>query len=139
MDKKTPVTYENWVRQFVENLLPHFDLVGWEVGINFADKPSAKHGGNAYACIEIEPTYQMLTIECFPVVKEDFENGKIDDMVQRLTHEVCHVFFSPFQEFVEPHLSEVTSPYFMRILEQQTQKLTMVFLKTLPKNLIPAR
>lgn len=136
---KNTMTYENWVRQFIENLFLHFDIVGWEVGIEFADLPSDKHGGNAYASIEVEPTYQMVTIKCFPVVKEDFDKRKMDDMVQRLTHEVVHVFLAPFQEFIEPHLSEITSPYFMRILEQQTQKLTMVFLKTLPKNLIPPR
>jgi hypothetical protein len=138
MDNSKPaLTYEGWVRQFVNNLFLHFDIVGWEVGIEFATSPSEKHGGNAYASIEVEPTYQMAVIKCFPAAKEDFDTGKIEDMVQRFTHEVVHVFLSPFQEFIEPHLSEVTAPYFMRILEQQTQKLTMVLLKTLPKNLIP--
>jgi hypothetical protein len=131
--------YESWVRQFIENLFSYFDIVGWELRIEFANAPSEKHGGNAYASIDVEPTYQMATITCFPIVKEDFDEKKIDDMVQRLTHEVVHVFLSPFQEFVEPHLSTTTSPYFNKILEQQTQKLTMVFLKTLPKNLIPPR
>jgi hypothetical protein len=56
-----------------------------------------------------------------------------------LVHELVHLFLDPFHDTILSFLSPSTTPAFMEILEQQTQKLTMVFLKTLPKNLTPPR
>ncbi len=56
-----------------------------------------------------------------------------------MVHEVVHILVDPFHEAMIPFLSPSTTPHFIETLEQQTQRLTMVFLKTLPKNLIPPR
>ncbi len=133
------LTYEGWVSSFIEHLFQHFDFVGWEIKIEHEKQPAKERNGDVYASINVEPIYQMAVITCYPEVKSDFDKGNMADMVQRLTHEVVHVFLAPFQDFIEPHLSEVTAPYFTKVLEQQTQKLTMVFLKTLPESLIPPR
>ena len=56
-----------------------------------------------------------------------------------LVHEIVHIFLDPFQDFMHPHLSITTTPAFVGMLENQTQKLTMVFLKSLPPDVIPPR
>ena len=129
------LTYEEWVIKFLTNVAEHFDLGGWNLDVKFSDVE--KDG--IYAEATINSTYQFMTIHIFKKAKEDFESGKTPVVIMALVHELVHSFLDPFHSFVNPYLSEVTTPHFMNIVEQQTQKLTMVILKTLPKNLIPPR
>jgi len=76
-------------------------------------------------------TYQMC--------EEDFKKGDIDHLVLILTHELCHILVDPFHDHAEPFLSDTTRPFFQNMLENQTQKLTAVLLKNLPKSIIPPR
>ena len=132
---KKPLTYEEWVREFLSRLSSYFDLAGWTARVVFSDEEKEK----TYAETSIDSSYQHVTIRVYKTAKEDFESGNMATLTMGLVHECVHVFLDPFHSLMVPHLSEVTSPYFMNILEQQTQKLTMVFLKNLPKNLIPTR
>lgn len=132
---KTPLTYEQWVPEFLSRVAGHFNLRGWTLIVDFSDEEK----GNSYAEATINSNYQFITVHVFAPAKRDFESGKMNVLVMALVHELVHVFLDPFHDFANPHLSETTTPYFMNILEQQTQKLTMVILKTLPKNLIPPR
>lgn len=129
------LTYEDWVIKFLTNVAGHFDLGGWNLDVKFSDREK----DDTYAEATINSTYQIMTIHVFKKAKEDFESGNMPVLIMALVHELVHSFLDPFHSFVNPHLSEVTTPHFMNILEQQTQKLTMVILKTLPKNLIPPR
>ena len=136
------ITYESWVHSFVERLSDYFNLAGWEIAITQAkeDKPnSSGEGWGTYASMDINSAYQMAEMTLYPVVKKDFEEKNFARIVTRLTHEFVHIFLDPFQDAMHPHLSITSTPAFMNILEQQTQKLTMVFLKTLPKDVIPPR
>src|SRR5208283_416958 len=56
----------------------------------------------------------------------------LDQLVMAVVHELVHIFLDPFQDQMHPHLSMTTTPAFMDILEQQTQKLTMQFLRLAP-------
>ena len=132
---KKPLTYEEWVREFLSRLSSYFDLAGWTARVVFSDEEKEK----TYAETSIDSSYQHVTIRVYKTAKEDFESGNMATLTMGLVHELVHVFLDPFHSLMVPHLSESTSPYFINILEQQTQKLTMVFLKNLPKNLIPTR
>lgn len=129
------LTYEEWVVALVTNMCGHFDFGGWNLDVKFSDVEK----GDSYAEATINSTYQIMTIHVFKRAKEDFEAKNMDILTMALVHELVHAFLDPFHAFVHPYLSETTTPYFMNILEQQTQKLTMVILKTLPKTLIPPR
>jgi len=128
------LSYESWVTQFVENLSEYFNLGGWNIHLEFKDEVS-KDG--RYADSFINSPYQFSTITLYQQPKEDFELGEMDLLVMSIVHELVHIFLDPFCDYVQPHLSTTTTPLFMGTLEQQTQKLTMVFLKTLPKGIIP--
>ena len=132
---KKLLNYEEWVTTCITNIAEYFNLGGWTISVEFPEEAK----GNSYAEATINHVYQNAIINIFPQAKKDFESKKLDIVVMALVHELVHVFLDPFHEFVNPHLSEVTTPYFMNIVEQQTQKLTMVFLKNLPQNIIPAR
>lgn len=133
------ITYESWVASFIERLSDYFNLAGWEILIEYSDKPSEHEDGNVYAQISMETDYQMATMTLFPAAKEDWVSGNTRRLVARLVHELTHIFLDPFKDAMLPFLSPSSTPAFMSITEQQTQKLTMVFLKSLPKDLIPPR
>ena len=132
---KEPLTYEKWVKKLVENLASYFDLAGWTLQVEFHEEEK----GTSYAENSINSTYLGSTIHVYPPAKKDFDSGNIDRIVMAMTHELVHLFTDPFHESILPFLSPSTNPAFQEILEQQTQRLTMVFLKNLPKGLIPPR
>jgi hypothetical protein len=129
-------TYEAWVTSFVTRLSEHLNLSGWSIQVKFVD---AEDKLGTYAENTINTQYMFSTLTFYKQSKLDFESGKIDQLVMAVVHEMIHIFLDPFQDYMHPHLSLTTTPLFMNTLEQQTQKLTMVFLKTLPKNIIPKR
>jgi hypothetical protein len=132
---REPLGFEDWVRKLVGNLCEHFDLAGWSVQVKFPEESK----DSPYAENSINGTYLGSTLSVYPIAKRDFENGDIDRLVLALVHEVIHILVDPFHDSMLPFLSPSTTPAFMETLEQQTQRLTMVFLKTLPKKLIPPR
>ena len=132
---KAPLDYESWVKKLVSNLASHFDLAGWTLQVEFL----VEEKGTSYAENDINSTYLGSTIRVYPLAKKDFDSGNIDRLVMALVHEIVHLLVDPFHDAMLPFLSASTTPAFHEILEQQTQRLTMVFLKTLPKGLIPIR
>ena len=132
---KEPLPYETWVKKLVENLASYFDLAGWTLQVEFSEEEK----GTSYAENVINSTYLGSTIHVYPPAKKDFEDGNIDRIVMAMVHELVHLFLDPFHEAILPFLSPSTTLAFHEILEQQTQRLTMVFLKNLPKGLIPLR
>ena len=134
-------SFGRWVTEFIERLLDYFNLNGWRVTIEEMDEDPEKcdDGNLEYAHIEVTHPYQMATIRLNTLAKQDYKDGNIARLVSLLTHEVVHVFLSPLQDWMQPHLSTITAPLFHKDIESTTQKLTMVFLKTLPQSVIPPR
>jgi len=128
------LSYERWITQFVENLSKYFNLAGWTIHIDYKDEAS-KDG--CYADNNINSPYQFSTVTFYQQPRLDFEAGEFDLLIMSVVHELVHIFLDPFQDYMHPHLSTTVTPIFMSMLEQQTQKLTMVFLKTLPQDIIP--
>lgn len=131
-------TYEGWVTTFIENLQEYFDLPSWRLKIEFYDLEK----DDSYAETSVNSTYYSATLKMYKQSKLDFEENSVeamDRLSMSLVHELVHLFLDPFHEKISPFLSENTAPDFMRVLEQQTQKLTMVFLKSLPPDLTPKR
>jgi hypothetical protein len=128
-------TYEGWVTAFVERLSDYFNLSGWIINVVYSDADK----GDTYATADISSPYQFVTLTMYKKSKEDFDSGDPAMLVLAIVHEIVHILLDPFHAWIHPHLSLTTTPLFMDILEQQTQKITMVFLKTLPKKLVPSR
>ena len=128
--------YQAWVASFVRNLKKHFNLQSWTIEIVFSDEPDEK---GAYADNDINSQYLFSTITFYPPAKRDFNNRQFELLIMSVVHEIVHVFLDPLSDAMHDFLSITTAPMFMRTLETQTQTLTMVFLKTLPKSLIPPR
>ena len=128
-------TYESWVRRLVENLASHLNLSGWTIHLKFSDEDKQ----DIYAEASTNSVYMSCLITLYRLGKTDFEGEETDRLIMALVHELCHILVDPFHQEIVPFLSPSTTLNFMNILEQQTQKLTMVILKTLPKNLIPPR
>jgi hypothetical protein len=130
------MTYESWITQFVEQLSEYFNLQGWIWKLDFSDE---EHPEGAYAATSFNAAYQYANVTFYRQSKEDYESGELERLVLAVIHELTHAFLNPFHDFVEPYLSKTTEPFFVNMLETQTQKLTMVFLKQLPKSIVPRR
>lgn len=126
-------SYESWITQFVERLADFFNFQGWRISITY----TSKEGGDNYAEISVNSVYQFAELTVYPQTRRDFESGNLERLVMGLTHELVHIFLDPFHDAMHDHLSAVTTPAFLATLETQTQRLTAVFLKTLPECIIP--
>ena len=128
--------YESWVVGFVENLSDYFNLSGWTILVEFSE---AEDKIGTYAENDINSLYMYSTLTFYRQSRLDFEAGEMDHLITAVVHEMVHIFVDPFRDWMHPHLSLTTTPLFMGTLENQTQKITMVVRKTLPKKLIPPR
>ena len=142
---KAKMSFEEWVEKSVKGLAVYFNFGGWRINVEYKeDNPNTDgyHGtseGYVYAETHVDSAYLSIHITLYKQAKDDFESGNLDQLSMVLTHELVHVFLDPFHTFVLPHLSETTTPFFTDMVENQTQKLTMVLLKTMPKEIFPPR
>jgi hypothetical protein len=132
---KKSITFESWITSFIEKLSDYFNLAGWNIWVEFHKDIK----GDSYAETSIDSTYLTATIHFYKQAKEDFSKKDIQWLVTSVVHEMTHIFLDPFHEYVVPFLSPSTSDLFMNLLETQTQKITMVFMKNLPEDIIPPR
>ena len=127
--------YEQWVRTCCENIASHLDLAGWRVEVDFSGADAKDEYVTAKT--KILGPYKQVILTCYPVLKTWFHDGDTERILGILVHEFVHVLLDPFDEWMAPHLSTITAPIFVDVLERQTQTITMILLKTLPQNLIP--
>ena len=127
--------FEQWVRGFCENIASHLDLAGWRVELDFSVADS--NDDFVTAKTKILGPYKQVILTVYPVLRTWFEAGDIERIVGILVHEFVHILLDPFDDWIAPHLSTTTAPLFIDTLERQTQTITMILLKTLPKNITP--
>jgi hypothetical protein len=133
--------FEEWVTEAVKNLSGYFNFGGWRIEVAYKDEDRAAYQGDEYVYAEthVNSTYMTVNIDLYKQAREDFEADNLERLSMGLTHELVHVFLDPFHAFSQPYLSDTTTPFFQDILENQTQKLTMILLKNMPKDVFPPR
>ena len=144
MARSVSMGFEQWVTEAVKRLAGYFNFSGWRIEVDFRDEnPDSAGSGTSEGCVyaetHVDSAYMTVHISLYKQAKDDFESGNIRQLSLGLTHELVHVFLDPFRTAALPHLSEVTTPFFSDMVENQTQKLTMVFLKTMPEDIFPPR
>ena len=132
------LSYEKWVASLVQTLAEYFNLQGWNIKVEFSNKPKSDCEG-AYACMNSNSVYMQATLTVYPMGRESWDEDDLDRLVEVLTHELSHLLIDPLHEHAVPFLSETTRPLFTNILENVTQRTALVILKGLPKNIIPPR
>jgi len=132
------ISYEKWCTAFIKNLGSYFNLAGWGFAIEFLDEHKEDSEG-CFASVCTNSAYMKASFRLYPLLKKDFDDGDIDHVSEVLTHEFSHILIDPLHEHMHPFLSEKSSPAFMRDLENVTQRIAMVIVQSLPKNLIPPR
>jgi hypothetical protein len=140
--KQAEVGFEQWVSAAVKNLAGYFNFSGWRIEVAYKDesKDSETCGtseGCVYAETHVDSAYMTVHITLYKQAKDDFDGGNFNQLSLGLTHELVHVFLDPFCTFTQPHLSDTTAPFFCDMTENQTQRLTMVFMKTMTKEIFP--
>ena len=130
---KVPTNYEDWVKACIKALAIYFNLQGWSIHLIFSDQVIED---DIYAQSEINSSYMDSTITLFSKAKEEFNNKTLDGLVVSLVHELVHILLDPLHECMDPFLSKASTPAYINILEQQTQKITRIFLKNVPIELL---
>ena len=141
---KSKMSFENWTTEALGRLAGYFNFDGWRIEAEYQDKSKGASVGTStqgivYAETHVDSTYLTIHVILYKQAKDDFEAGDFERLAMGLTHELVHVFLDPFHSFVQPFLSETTAPFFQDMLERQTQKLTMIFLKTMPADIFSPR
>lgn len=135
MTKTKKLEYEKYIEQLVTRLAEYFNLAGWTIETEFDAPAKTDLGDGAYAYALVDSTYQRIKLFFTQKVREEYVSGDVYRPSEAAVHEMVHAFLDPFHEWALTYLSEANSPDFRRILEQQTQKLTMVFMKSLVSEL----
>jgi hypothetical protein len=142
---KSKMSFEDWTTEALGRLAGYFNLDGWRLEVEYQEKEETLSIGTSaslgvvYAKTYVDSTYQAIHVILYKQAKYDFETGNFEQLATGLTHELVHVFLDPLNDFSAPFLSETTAPFFQDILERQTQKLTMIFLKTMPAEIFSRR
>ena len=134
-----PVSYKRWVASLVANLQLHFNLSGWQIGLEFVSNYEDEEDQTVLAHVCADHTYQHATITFTQHTESLFKEKKYDRILLVVVHELVHLFLQPFDTFTTSHLSKITAPIYADIVERATVQITAVILKSLPKNLKPPR
>lgn len=128
--------FKDWISKSAANLKSHFYLNDWEMRIVFADRQPDDMQDGAM-CIETDSTYLRFRVTVFPAVYDDWKDGRIEAVREYLLHEFCHIVLDPIYSLAKESMSNANREFYIRTLEQQTQRLMAVIYPNLPKHIFP--
>lgn len=128
------MTLKTWVRTSATNLKEYFYLNDWSLDLvwNETDEDT-----EAVASITPDARYLRATIRIFPRFFEFWDKGNIDLLKEAMVHEFTHILMEPIAELARKNASDATAFYYTQILEQQTQRTSLVIGRGIPKNIFP--
>lgn len=130
---KSKLPYKTYVKHLVANLKIHLFLDDWDLTIQFpASAPSERK--DALACVYSDPRYLNATIDVYPALKEYYETEPTEETAQTLLHEMLHIVTETVHLFAKSAVTPQTEEHLTTASEQQTQRLTRIIMKSLPKS-----
>lgn len=121
-----------WTRKVVGNLVQHFNLQDWIIKIEWSEKQADE---GVTAAVISDPEYLNAKIVFYPHFESLYDDGARDTILECLVHEFVHIICSSVKEYLNTMTSEQTHNYLTKENERQTQRLTRIIIKSLPKNI----
>lgn len=129
------MTLKTWVRTSATNLKKYFYLNDWEVNLIW-DAVDDEEGGTV-ASIFTDARYLRATIRIYPKFYEYWKKGDYDRLKEVLIHEFTHILLEPIAELARKAICDSNSFFYSQILEQQTQRTSLIIGRGVPKNIFP--
>lgn len=127
-----PKTYKRWVEDLVANVARELNLHDWGIDVYLDDPdPDGDENTVAWTCIDVR--YLHCWIHFAPKAKGYWNEGRMDILSHTVVHEVVHILLKPIQRFGYDAVSDQTRPHLVDAVEQTTQRITRILMKSLPK------
>lgn len=130
---KSKLPYKTYVRHLVANLKSYLFLDDWQLTLEYAESAPPERK-DALACVYSEPRYLNATIEVFPSLEEQYKEYPTEETVETLLHEMLHIVTETVHLFARSAVTPQTEEHLTTATEQQTQRLTRIIMKSLPKS-----
>lgn len=88
---------------------------------------------NTYADIDIDFRYLRFTIAIYPIIKKLYEEKQGWQILNIITHEMCHLLTEPLYYFAIPIISNTTQETLEEVRERQTQRIANVIVRFVPE------
>lgn len=118
-------------KKFIVETLEEFRVAvycgEYDMSINWEDKDENRENNHKlFASIDIDHTYLSFGVSIFPICKNMYENGKEEEVLQHLLHEICHLLTEPMYRLEISLLGgkNIHTETIEEIRERQTQRIT---------------
>lgn len=130
---KSKLPYRTYVKHLVANLKDYLFLQDWDLMVEFPEQAPAERP-DALACVYTDARYLNATIDIFPALKDYYANEPTEETVETLLHEMLHIVTETVHLFAKSAVTPQTAEHLTTASEQQTQRLTRIIMKNLPKS-----
>lgn len=128
------MTLKTWVQTSVNNLKNYFYLNDWTIDLIW-DEDDSDPG--CAAAIRTDSRYLKAGIYIYPTLRQLWEKEDYETVKECLVHEFTHILLNPVMELANKSRSDATSDFYQEILEQQTQRTSLIIGRGIPKNIFP--
>lgn len=128
------MTLKTWVQTSVANLKEYFFLNDWTVQIVWSGDDS---DDQCVASIATDSRYLRASIKIHPEFHRMWKRKDYETLKECIVHEFTHILLNPVMELANKSRSDATSDFYQEILEQQTQRTSLIIGRGIPKNIFP--
>lgn len=123
--------YKKYIRTLVDTLASRMHLQEWNINLKF----DAKLDPETAAEIEIDVPYLIAEIFIDKVMRDYYRNKDGYTIAHILTHELSHILVEPIYIFARDAVTNQSSKLLHNVVEQQTQRISRVIDRQLPRSI----
>lgn len=128
------MTLKTWVHTSVKNLKEYFYLNDWTIQVIWSGDDSDEY---CVASIATDSRYLRASVKIHPEFHRRWERKDYETLKECIVHEFTHILLNPVMELANKSRSDATSDFYQEILEQQTQRTSLIIGRGIPKNIFP--
>ena len=117
--------FETYMVKIVGELKKVLGLVEYAGTINFPENDS---GGTAMD-INVDVKYLRFSVQVYPVCRGDYKLKRYDDLLEYMTHELCHIITEPLYDKAVRGIATCQQDDLEVDREQATQRICNIVMK----------
>ena len=122
--------FRAYVKSVIETLQKELNLQHVDIVLGF-DAPECS--GDNLAVTYADTRYNRATVRVGATLEDYYKEGELSLVDLTLIHEMVHVLTMPVATFGRTHAGPAEMELFVDLIEQQTENLTRILYKNLPK------
>lgn len=125
------IGYKKFTKNLVNKLKDHFMVQEWDIQLNWVMPEAHKE---AAAAIDITDSYLFANLFLSETMQDRWERGHWESFIDTLVHEFSHIITEPLYNIAINGVTNTGSKYLEDTRERQTQRVTNLVLKSIPKS-----